>query len=48
MRVERTSGWPEIRSTATLRGMDSKAGRVIVLLLLAAFVGVMILPFLPS
>jgi len=28
--------------------MDSKAGRVIVLLILAAFVGVMILPFLPS
>ena len=33
---------------ATLRRMDSKAGRVIVLLILAAFVGVMILPFLPS
>ena len=32
------------RSTATLRGMDSKAARVIVLLLLAAFVGVMSCP----
>jgi len=28
--------------------MDSKAGRVIVLVILAAFIGVMILPFLPS
>jgi hypothetical protein len=28
--------------------MDSKAGRAVVLVILAAFIGLMILPFLPS